>query len=464
MRKLRVLFILAALAVMMLPCALMPVLPSTIGAENRLPAEWPSLFREGRLNLSFPTQYESWLQDHISHRSICISLFSRMMQAIGTSSEPQVLLGQDGWLYFRETLNDYTCEAPLSDDGIARLALLLETADDGLRRSGSSLILAIAPNKASIYPQFMNPAYPRGEISSGNADRLRRTVHVPWVPLFTLLSERSDEGVYFRKDTHWNGLGARIAANAILKEIQSQTGVDLSLPDTHADYLVRTDWPADLARMLNPYSSAVEPQQYYADSGAFTYQGRFRSAEDLTIRTAGGAADLKLLVLRDSFSNQLITDISSAVREVTYLRAMPLPLNESEGFDAVLLEMAERRLPELLEAPPVMYAPKAMTPQGLDAARSVEIHLQSEQTGSGLRIYGSLSQPPCKVEELSVGLVTDHGETWYRAFPVSGLPDDGNGGFSVLLDTVPDCDRILVYMRGESESVKAEASFSNPKG
>ena len=115
MRWIRAAFLVAALAVMVLPCALMPFAPSTIGAENRLPAAWPALADENGVNYAFPGQYEDWLRDHVALRGTWIGLYSRALRALGASSEPQVILGKGDWLFFRETLNDYTGAEPLTD-------------------------------------------------------------------------------------------------------------------------------------------------------------------------------------------------------------------------------------------------------------------------------------------------------------------------------------------------------------
>ena len=59
MKAIRAAFVAVALIIMALPCALMPVLPSTLGAENRLPAEWPALKTEEIQIVLTPTWADS---------------------------------------------------------------------------------------------------------------------------------------------------------------------------------------------------------------------------------------------------------------------------------------------------------------------------------------------------------------------------------------------------------------------
>ena len=445
MKAIRAAFVAVCLIVMALPCALMPILPSTLGMEKRVPAPWPSLKTEdGRFNANCPDEYEAWLQDHVSLRNVWIGLYSRILRAMKTSSQEQVILGKGDWLFYRDMLNDYTGAEPLTDDEIARMALVLDTVDAGLKAHGSSLTVAAIPNKGSIYPQYMPDAYPRST-APGNAERLQAMSHVRFAPVKEALSARADEGLYFHGDVHWNGKGARIGTNAILNTLSEVTGVTLPSPDPEDPYEVREDWPGDLTRMLDPYSTVCEPQQYYGDRFRFSYQKRPRSVEDLTIRTKGGKAGVRLLVLRDSFTNQMLEYIADSAKAVDFLRAMPLPLKDAEGYDAVLLEMVERRLPELLDAPPEMAAPKAEAPVDLADAEVVGMRLELD----GSRVFGALDEVPASITRLSLGMRNGSDETWYSGFPVSGVEGDGDRGFSALLEGLPEGAEVCVYMRGD---------------
>ena len=451
MKAIRAAFVAVALIIMALPCALMPVLPSTLGAENRLPAGWPALkTEEGRFNEDYPDQYEAWLKDHVALRNVWIGLHSRLLRALNTSSQEQVVLGKGDWLFYRDMLNDYTGAEPLSENEIARMALVLDTVDQGLKTRGSGLTVAVIPNKGSIYPEQMLDAYPRRD-TPGTFEQLKAASHVRFVPVLEALNAQSDKGLYFHGDVHWNGLGARIGANKILETLSEAIGKELPRPDPADDYEVKVDWPGDLTRMLDPYATECEPQQYYGDKFRFKYKKRPRSVEDLTINTNGGKVNAKLLILRDSFTNQMLEYIADAAKQVDFLRAMPLPLKNAAGYDAVLLEMVERRLPELLNAPPDMPAPAIDAPADIDGATATGMRLEIEKT----RLFGALEEAPSHLMAVSLGVRGASGESWYSAFPVSGVEEDGDRGFSALLDEIPADAEVCVVMRGDT-TVKSD--------
>lgn len=446
MKAIRAAFVAAALIVMALPCALMPVLPSTLGAENRLPAEWPALkTEEGKFNTEYPDQYEAWLQDHVALRNVWIGLHSRLLRAMNTSSQEQVVLGKGDWLFYRDMLNDYTGAEPLSENEIARMALVLDTVDQGLKARGSGLTVAVIPNKSSIYPEQMLDAYPRRD-TPGTFEQLKAASHVRFVPVQEALAEQSDKGLYFHGDVHWNGMGARIGANKILETLSEAVGKELPRPDPADDYEVKVDWPGDLTRMLDPYATECEPQQYYGDKFRFKYKKRPRSVEDLTINTNGGKVNAKLLILRDSFTNQMLEYIADAAKQVDFLRAMPLPLKNAAAYDAVLLEMVERRLPELLNAPPDMPAPETDAPGALDGATVTGMRLERDKG----RLFGALDEVPAHLTAVSLGVRDASLEAWYSAFPVSGVEEDGDRGFSALLSEIPGDAEVCVVMQGDT--------------
>ena len=90
--------------------------PSQAGANEQL-AEPPVLLtEEGTLNKEFLPQVSNWIRDHFFLRQELISidhfLSARLFQ---TSGDAGVILGSDGWLYYTDTLDDYTGTNPMSE-------------------------------------------------------------------------------------------------------------------------------------------------------------------------------------------------------------------------------------------------------------------------------------------------------------------------------------------------------------
>lgn len=350
--------------VLLIPLVTMP-LGSSENAENRTLAEAPSLYdEEGRLNLSFTDDAAAYLDDRFGGKSLMVTAYSKILSGIfGQSSNAKVVLGTDGWMYFNETLGDYTGSSAFTDQELNRLCITMEQVRRRLEDAGVPFLFAVVPNKNTVYPAHMPYNYAAASQPS-NLDRLAQRI-----PLLDMRDALSDQGeaLYYQTDTHWNGRGARKGAQRIIEAIGEKTGVSPGW-----DWENGSSSPAtvkgDLAKMLYPDNTPVESDVQYEDTAQeFEYGSRIKSAEDLTIETSGGREPLSVLMLRDSFTNALLPYISNSYDSVTYLREMPLPigealpeeLDEEDAFlpyDIVVLEMVERRLNELLESAPSMLA------------------------------------------------------------------------------------------------------------
>ena len=71
-----------------------------------------------------------------------------------TSAQPDVTLGKNGWLYYTETLDDYTGADLLTHRQAWCVARSLALAQRYVEECDGVFTFTIAPNKISLYPQF----------------------------------------------------------------------------------------------------------------------------------------------------------------------------------------------------------------------------------------------------------------------------------------------------------------------
>lgn len=106
----------------------------------------------------------------------------------------------------------------------------------------------------------------------------------------------------------------------------------------------------DLYNMLYPVGTAREETQVYAHS--FAHVAPPRSPEDILIRTTSETGKGRLLFCRDSFGNALYPFLADSFAEATVTRQTPYPLAQVQASDTVIVEIVERKLPDLLKNPP----------------------------------------------------------------------------------------------------------------
>ena len=147
----------AFLAVCLVPSAGMLLLPEGEAAANQALAPAPQVFRaDGSFNTQVLDEVTDYVADHFAFRQEMITAGAALDAAVfHVSAEEDVVLGREDWLFYRETLEDYLRTAPLGEQqlfGAARtLALLREYAQS----RGAELYVTVAPNKASLYPEYL---------------------------------------------------------------------------------------------------------------------------------------------------------------------------------------------------------------------------------------------------------------------------------------------------------------------
>ena len=335
-------------AIIIAPTTLMPWTQNK-RAENRLPAPPPELIKEGKLNLSLPDETEAYFDDNFAGRTKMIDAYSRVIGSVfGVSANDKVIMGRDGWLFFQETAGDFDGSAAISDSEMEKLIQELLEFKKSAQLRGQVLLIAVAPNKNTIYGEFM----PYGYKQTGNPTNFERLMAAEGLDIIDLRPVLLSAGrtTYYKTDTHWNSLGARFAAREIMLAIEKNTGAgagfDWESGTSGTDRII-----GDLAQMLYPEKPPEESDFIFSDTEQnYSTVGRYRSPDDLHITTKSDGTPLRVVMYRDSFANALIPYFSNAYSDVYYTRQTPLPMDSEVVLEAdvIVLEIAERRLGEII--------------------------------------------------------------------------------------------------------------------
>lgn len=449
-------FIAVFFVVCALPAVLMPVLSASTSAEKRTLSDPPQLFKDGAVNSEFGTEAETWLSEHFAGRSQLVTLHARLEQALfATSAESQVILGREGWLFYEPTLDDYLGVEPYSARELYALAAVERLMQQYVEANGGRYAATVAPNKNSIYGEYM-PYFThsaRGQSGLAALPAAMQAQGVNYVDLYGLLTAAKGQvQLYHKRDTHWNNYGARLAYNALLEAVdQPHDAFD------DAAYTVEKTWEGDLDVLLLPAGGVPDDQMTYNIPFAqlFTYRGsaNVELARVLTRGTGSGS----LLMYRDSFGNALLPFVATAFQDATFLRANPFDLTRMEPGQTVLTEIVERNLRELLGPAPVMPAPETAIPTPQKPLESSTCTLCTAVDGDWLRVYGALD-PALVHDDTRVCVLARAGGdvTAYEAFPCSEELPDGSApaagyGYSARLseaDMPPDATLSLALVTG----------------
>ena len=331
--------------------------PEAAGNEHLSPK--PCLvYADGALNKTYLNEFSSYFADNFAYRHELITLNSTLLDSVfGVSGNNTVLSGRDGWLFYTDTVKDYTGSGVLSDGQIRSVVRTLELMQEYCSERGARLLFTVAPNKASLYPQYMPGRYPlrSGENNAELLAAALRESDIPYADLFAAF-RNTGETLYYETDSHWNGKGAALAADTLLRVLgmpEKAVYYGGAFEDGEAHY-------GDLYRMLYPAGSYSENTLAYAKGFAFSYDAMFRSADDISIYTENSAESGKLLMFRDSFGASLHSYMADCYGSAVFSRLMPYDLNlvDREQPDTVVLELVERNIGWLSTRAPVFAAPQ----------------------------------------------------------------------------------------------------------
>lgn len=325
--------------------------------ENRTLAKAPVLKTEEGWNVNFLADAGACFEDHFAYRQEMVTADALIRGRIfGVSSEDSVIEGTDGWLYYMDSLDDYLGRNVMSDRAVYNVAHTLKMMQDYIKGTGRKFIFTVAPNKNSLYNENMPYYYSVRENTVRNIDKLQKALEketVNYVNLYQVF-EAQDEVLYHKRDSHWNNKGAAMAAEALLFALEME---HITYED--AEYEVRTDFEGDLDHMLYPNAITLEEEIYFTEHFAYEYMGEVESNFDPEIQTVNPEKMGSLLMYRDSFGNALLPFLAEEFGNARFSRGVPYYLDDMFfcGADTVIVERAERFIPDMSQNPPVMQVP-----------------------------------------------------------------------------------------------------------
>jgi hypothetical protein len=327
--------------------------------ENRKPAPFPAISLKGWVLVTFPRRFEKYWNDSFGFRRLLIRWHSFGKIALGVSPSPKALIGKSGYLFYthERSLEYFRGVTPFTPAELERWQQELERREAWLRARGIRFLVLVAPNKETIYPEFMPDVYRRTRPDS-RLDQLLEHLRRRRSPVEVLdLREplrlaKARERIYHRTDTHWNDAGAYIAYGEILRRLHPWFP-EVSAEPRPAERAVRVKSGGDLARLLAledrfPEESIdMAPRQpRRARPVAFAAPAGVSNPEDFSAFECDGCGGPRVIMYQDSFNTNLAPFLSEHFSRIVYganSRLLP-ELFERERPALFLHELVERVL------------------------------------------------------------------------------------------------------------------------
>lgn len=450
-----------------MPLLAMPFFSSEGSSENRTLSAFPSLKTEEGINLNYLSDLGAYFSDHYAFREDLVSLNAKITAKIfGVSSEDDIILGTDGWLYYSSTLDDYQHNNSVSERTLYSMARNTKLMQEYSNLLGVDFIFIIAPNKNSLYGQNMPSIYKTNVSPESDARRLLPYLQdesVNYIDLFELF-ENQDEVLYYKEDSHWTEKGALLVYNTLL----DYNGTP------HEDYSSVTpeivnDHVGDLASMLYASNAGFEERLLYIPSPSYSYING-ANVDDTLINTYNPSGSGNLLMYRDSFGNSLLPFFANAYENAQFSKSVPYQMTDliTASPDLLIVEKVERHIQTLAQVPPVMSAPERFDIEyNSEIPENALVSTSVKDNGIFYEIQGFVKNCTLSLKSnIYIKISTDDSSRIYEAFLIGSkidgsYNDQGFKAYIPSLDKLPESTNISVIADvGNGYQVVKESSLN----
>jgi hypothetical protein len=242
--------------------------------QNRPPTPLPELRVEGVFDRSLTPQVDAYLEDSLIIAPGAVAAQAWTDVALGDDPSEEVTLGDSGWLYYTFSLT----RPCLSSQDVDAFVDTVARAESVVAATGRELIVAIAPDKATIIPEYLPDEETCVHQVADELSMLEEpdTLLTVWDEMRT--ARANERPIYFRLDTHWTNEGAGVMAKAIIERLAADGWDDDAVRE-----VATVEHEGDLTLLLGLPSteSVVELETVLPDSEP--------TREVRTLLTASGA-------------------------------------------------------------------------------------------------------------------------------------------------------------------------------
>ena len=282
-----------------------------------------------------PGEIDDYIKDQAFLKDSMFALYSRFKLSIGDSPSKDVTIGKDGWLYLGSPhsqnypdlmgLSNKIMPQPKPDAYIHQK----DVFKNYLSSQGIQYLLVIAPDKPTIYPEYLPERYQQFQkkkilFSENVSNQFSKVLGESFIylkdPLLNAKESIKMHQLYFRSDTHWNMFGAAVAEAFIATRIASMfPALDLGSDSFDPKLISKNSFLGDLGGFTGTtykiddvvWLTSKEPDCHENSIGK---NGISCISQDRS---------LKILLLRDSFSEYLKPQLAMRYKELVLVSERP---------------------------------------------------------------------------------------------------------------------------------------------
>lgn len=323
-------------------------------SENRTLAKWkPFIFENNKINFDFGNNFNEWFNDRFYLREFFIDTYDKRLIFQKNWITKVVVKGKNNWLFLgtRDSIESYTNSVLFTEKELEKITTYLKDVDYYCKKHNKKFYFLITPDKARIYGEYYSDRI-KSISNNTRTDQLiqylnkNSDIEIIY-PKNRLLSEKKNNLIYYKQDSHWTPLAAYYA----YQELMNTISIENKNIKTYSVTKYKNSQIVGGITKLTPKILRTEDKTLYVipdiqNNATCQEEGLKRG-----LVTCFDKQNTKNLVMyRDSFASALIPYLANTFKISTYLWKYSIFKNEISDADIVILEIVERLLPTLLNS------------------------------------------------------------------------------------------------------------------
>lgn len=286
----------------------------------------------------------------------------------------QALIGKDGWLFLcndsNNGLGQYQGELKFTKKSLEVYVRQYGELEEYINALHMKYLMVIAPSKEFVYPEYLPDSITPSSTNTARDQFISTIQSNTSIELLDLrpvmLAQKTQGQLYYKTDSHWNYLGARVASAAIIKKLQQMNLSVSNFIDDDFELEVTIEKNTDLlnkGRLDYHNGKFVESVTNYDSTGARSasrvkfsrstieihdhpYKDLSPSRPTRLFKAVSDSASPRAIFLRDSFCDWMIPILSEFFSEVLFIWKRKLDKHVVESFkpDLVVEQVVDRFL------------------------------------------------------------------------------------------------------------------------
>lgn len=274
----------------------------------------------------------------------------------------------NGWYFLGDTYSNNLSESKgfllFTKGEINRLVQNLTFKRDWCKKNNFTYIMAIAPNKESVYGNLIPITKFGNNKKMHQLDSICKTLKIPFIDLGKQIPNKNKIISYNKTDTHWNDYGAYFGYKEFIEKMTLwYPNKNIGKPYPITDYYFEKKWVkeiGDLKQMANEpkgediviLKNKYKPKSYKVEQKIIPKYKILVDPSEYELRFKANVNNkIKILFIRDSFCGVLLKYISEHFDESVYIfhRDFDLQLLNNEKPEFIIEEIVERDIDLLID-------------------------------------------------------------------------------------------------------------------